>query len=77
MVKQYYLITNIGTYDCDVQEFTDLDEALDCYRDLTANGIDCLLAQKCEMDDLQQTVPGVDADLSSLPYYGEFWTGAR
>ena len=51
MANVYYLITNIGTYDGDVQEFTDLDEMMGYYRDFVAAGIDCILAQKIEVGD--------------------------
>lgn len=44
--KLYYLITEMGTWDCDVKEFTDLDEAIDWYKDLTAAGINCIVAQQ-------------------------------
>ena len=54
--KVYYLITNIGTYDCSVEEFTDLSEAIELYRDYITAGIGAVLAQKLNNEDLEEEI---------------------
>lgn len=52
----YYVITNIGTYDCDVQECKTLQEALSWLGDYA--GIECIIAKKLEAGTYVKDING-------------------